>query len=276
MSSVDWCVAGLEPEVEVLKGDAGAGNEDGGLVVGVGVAVGHGLTGMLPQGEHRWVAVEVADDDDALVLQPLIKHALHERGTLGVGQGIDEDKGPLGLVEERRHVVEQSDLQFHIGQHAVGKVAELPHDVGHALVVAADIDIGQAGRHQHGGNGEGAVGPDKQDVLRGKVVDDAEQQSRLVVTGTPFASRLQSLAQVAQVAVGIVGQAFTQHLGYKLVGRGRVDAKAPAAVVPSQCGAVSFEQSHVSVCCSCRCLGRCADARGRWRNSHTSSARLQP
>ncbi len=28
MSSVDWCVAGLEPEVEVLKGDAGAGDED--------------------------------------------------------------------------------------------------------------------------------------------------------------------------------------------------------------------------------------------------------
>ena len=116
MSSVDWCVAGLEPEVEVLKGDAGAGDEDGGLVVGVGVAVGHGLTGMLPKSTHRWVAVEVADDDDALVLQPLIEHALHERGTLGVGQGIDEDKGPFGTVKERRHIVEQGDLQFHIGQ----------------------------------------------------------------------------------------------------------------------------------------------------------------
>ena len=28
LDGTDWCVAGLEPEVEVLKGDAGAGDED--------------------------------------------------------------------------------------------------------------------------------------------------------------------------------------------------------------------------------------------------------
>lgn len=85
MSTVDWCVAGLEPEVKVLAGDAGASDEDGGLVVGVTMAMRHGLSGMFPKSTHLRVAVQVAHDDDALVLQPLIKHALQDCGTLRVG-----------------------------------------------------------------------------------------------------------------------------------------------------------------------------------------------